>query len=196
MSPAPQSHFDKRCARRRRGWAPKGRGAYVSEFFGQRDKRYSLIAACNSEGFIDHACSTIVCEDGMTVDADEFLYYVEHRSVGGSAMQRPAQLPVQATPPDSPGPPQTILSRRSGCAPYWASTWRTKGTQWSSWTMRPSTPGHTRVCRVCTWTGVRHVLPSVTICWRVGAWVVGWSVGGGLVCPTLSRPVGWTGCRS
>ena len=75
-------------SRRRRAWGPRGTStiidaAMVRDF----DTRYSLIAACNWEGFVPKACKIVEREystddkdpDRGTVDAERFEEYLEEK---------------------------------------------------------------------------------------------------------------------
>ena len=72
-------------SRRRRAWAPQGIQAIVNApFTREHDKRYSLIAACDWNGFIIDACHVVERESGKTdnnpdrgtVDTDRFVEYI------------------------------------------------------------------------------------------------------------------------
>ena len=63
-----ETHKSIQAMRRRRNWVLKGRGqpSRVTPFFGNnRDIRYSMIAACDQNGFVQEACEVIrtTCSD-------------------------------------------------------------------------------------------------------------------------------------
>lgn len=63
-----ETHKSIKAMRRRRNWVLKGRGQpfRVTPFFGNnRDIRYSMIAACDQNGFVQEACEVIrtTCSD-------------------------------------------------------------------------------------------------------------------------------------
>ena len=81
-----ESAKDANAARRRRAWSPLGvtpiiDAPMVREF----DKRYTLIGACNWDGFIPEACEIVEREHGKndnnpnrgTVDTERFEQYLE-----------------------------------------------------------------------------------------------------------------------
>ncbi len=93
-------------ARRRRAWSPFGvtpiiDAPMVREF----DKRYTLIAACNWNGFVQEACHIVEREHGSqddnpdrgTVDKERFEQYIEEYLVpvlGNSANAEPNSIVV------------------------------------------------------------------------------------------------------
>lgn len=74
-------------SRRKRAWAQQGEEAIIPSFF-QRDfdKRYTLIGACDYDGFVQEACLVVERESGIndpnpergTVDTQRFEDYIEH----------------------------------------------------------------------------------------------------------------------
>ena len=93
-------------SRRRRAWSPKGITPVVSApMVREFDKRYTLIGACNWEGFIPSACRIVEREQGNndpnpdrgTVDATRFEEYVEYflvPSLGKAVNQEPNSIVV------------------------------------------------------------------------------------------------------
>ncbi len=93
-------------ARRRRAWSPRGvtpiiDAPMVREF----DKRYTLIAACNWDGFVPSACQIVEREQGKnddnpdrgTVDTARFEKYIEEYLVpvlGNYALDEPHSIVV------------------------------------------------------------------------------------------------------
>ena len=74
-----ETHQDERQARRRRGWAKRGRVPTVFEALGS--KRFTVIAACNLWGFVMDACETIELKPHQGVDGARFLEWVEQKLV-------------------------------------------------------------------------------------------------------------------
>jgi transposase len=77
-------------SRRPRAWSPFGVTPIVAApMVREHDKRYSLIAACNWEGFIPEACHIVEREYGSedkdpergTVDAERFEHYLEEHLI-------------------------------------------------------------------------------------------------------------------
>ena len=93
-------------SRRRRAWAPKGTSPVIDAPFERDfDKRFTLIAACNWNGFVRGACQVVEREKGKedmnpergTVDTERFERYVEHHLVpvlGNSARAEPNSIVV------------------------------------------------------------------------------------------------------
>jgi len=85
-----ETHESSNAARRRRAWSPKGiRPELVAYFEEDFKKRYTLIGACDIQGFVIDACEIVERENGKddkdkqrgTVDMDRFERHVEERLV-------------------------------------------------------------------------------------------------------------------
>jgi transposase len=85
-----EAQKDRNASRRRRSWARRGKGAFRDAYFnGTRNKRYTLIAACDIDGFIINACQIVpqqTSNDDMdethgTVDRERFKLWVEEKLV-------------------------------------------------------------------------------------------------------------------
>lgn len=85
-----ESHKSANAARRRRCWSPKGITPRRPEYFtAANGKRYTLIAACDYNGFIAEACQMVEREHGDsdqdlsrgTVDGERFEMWVENMLV-------------------------------------------------------------------------------------------------------------------
>jgi len=72
-------------SRRRRAWSQTGQTAYIKDYFQHRhDKRFTMIGACDCNGFVKSACEIVEREQGKndtdpnrgTVDGERFLEYV------------------------------------------------------------------------------------------------------------------------
>ncbi len=74
-----ETHQDEKQARRRRGWAKRGRVPTVFEPLS--NKRYTVIAAFNSSGFVMPACEVIELEPHKDVDGERFLELVKEKLV-------------------------------------------------------------------------------------------------------------------
>ena len=74
-----ETHQDEKQARRRRGWAKRGRVPTVFEPLS--NKRYTVIAAFNLQGFVTPACEVIELEPHKGVDGARFLQWVEEKLV-------------------------------------------------------------------------------------------------------------------
>ena len=82
-----ESHKDRNSSRRRRMWWKRGSSPWRNAYFaGSHSKRYSLIAACDINGFIVEACETVEHSRGQgdddptrgTIDTERFrLWAVE-----------------------------------------------------------------------------------------------------------------------
>lgn len=78
---------DENAARRRRHWSPRQKTPVRGSFFmGENDrKRYTLLSACDSNGFIIEACELVEREHSQddqdltrgTIDTDRFLLWVQ-----------------------------------------------------------------------------------------------------------------------
>lgn len=82
-----ETHKDRKAARRRRAWAPRGKDNCVSRIFDDgQGVRYSLLAAADINGMVEPACDLVErrvsAEDDDpergTVDADRFVQWVEY----------------------------------------------------------------------------------------------------------------------
>ena len=85
-----ESQKDRNSSRRRRSWSKRGqspfRPAYLQSAHG---RRYSLIAACDIDGFVLEACETVDQSTGQndndptrgTVDGDRFKLWVEEKLI-------------------------------------------------------------------------------------------------------------------
>ena len=99
-----ESAKDANAARRRRAWSPFGITPIVdAPMVREFDKRYTLIAACNWEGFVQEACHIVEREHGKddpnpdrgTVDTGRFEQYLEDFVVpvlGELSYRNPIQL--------------------------------------------------------------------------------------------------------
>jgi transposase len=81
-----ETHKSRNEARRRRHWSPRGRTPFRDVAFqGSHDPRYTMIAACDVNGFILESCDVIERERGRsdkdetrgTVDRERFELWVE-----------------------------------------------------------------------------------------------------------------------
>ena len=67
----------RNASRRRRCWSPKNNTPIIQEkFVGHRSKKYSMLAACDVDGFIVECCDIILCNEDGTVDTERFLSWV------------------------------------------------------------------------------------------------------------------------
>jgi hypothetical protein len=80
-----ETHKDRNAARRRRPhWSLRNQTPGVSAtFLGSHSKRYSLLAACDMEGFILEVCSIVIRDepDGGTVELERFETWVDDHLV-------------------------------------------------------------------------------------------------------------------
>ena len=72
-----ETHQDERQARRRRGWAKRRRVPTVFEPL--NNTRFTVIGACNLDGFVLGACETIKLEPHIGVDGARFLRWVQEK---------------------------------------------------------------------------------------------------------------------
>lgn len=75
-----ETHQDERQARRRRGWAKRGRVSPVV-FQPLNNKRFTAICACNLLGYVLPACEVIELEPHVGVDGARFLRWVQEKLV-------------------------------------------------------------------------------------------------------------------
>ena len=64
-----ETQKDRKAARRKRGWSPKGIEIVYNEPF-NTDIRYTMIGAADCYGFISHMCETIMHEVNGKVESD------------------------------------------------------------------------------------------------------------------------------
>ena len=85
-----ESAKDRNSSRRRRSWSKKGQTPFQPAYLAQSSSnRYTLIAACDVNGFIVEACETVLRERGAadrdptrgTVDGERFKLWVEQKLV-------------------------------------------------------------------------------------------------------------------
>jgi transposase len=85
-----ESAKDRNSSRRRRSWSRRGQTPFRHAYFaGTNAKRYTLLAACDINGFVIEACDTVEREHGSadnnptrgTVDGERFKLWVEHKLV-------------------------------------------------------------------------------------------------------------------
>lgn len=92
-----ESQKDRNSARRRRWWARRGRTPFRTAYFeGNRGVRYSLIAACDVNGFIKETCDIVRRgrshdEEEMdptigTVDQDRFELWVQEKLLDANVL--------------------------------------------------------------------------------------------------------------
>lgn len=81
-----ETHKDRNAARRRRGWSKRNVDCYSDEFF-SNVIRYTMIGACDINGFIPIACECVIRDEisaegaAGTVDRDYFLGWVKRRLI-------------------------------------------------------------------------------------------------------------------
>jgi transposase len=85
-----ETQKDRNSSRRRRSWFRRGRNPFRDAYFaGSHGKRYTLVAACDINGFIIEACETILREEGPndtdetrgTVNRDRFRLWIQETLV-------------------------------------------------------------------------------------------------------------------
>lgn len=85
-----ESAKDRNSSRRRRSWSRRGLTPFRKAYFaGSHFKRYTLIAACDINGFVLEACETVLREHGAadnnpsrgTVDGERFKLWVEEKLI-------------------------------------------------------------------------------------------------------------------
>jgi DDE superfamily endonuclease len=85
-----ESQKDRNSSRRRRMWSKRGQSPFRTAYFdGSHRKRYTLLAACDIDGFIFEACETVEqsrgVEDGDmtrgTIDTERFNMWVEEKLI-------------------------------------------------------------------------------------------------------------------
>ena len=81
-----ETHKDRKAARRRRIWSHIGRSAYVDNNFfgGVLDKLYTMLAACDMNGFVFSTCEIVLRDSSTdastgTIDNTRFEMWVEQR---------------------------------------------------------------------------------------------------------------------
>lgn len=73
-----ESFKGRNASRRRRCWSQKNLTPIIQEnFYGHRSKKYSLLAACDVDGFIPESCDIVLRDEDGTVDTERFLLWVQ-----------------------------------------------------------------------------------------------------------------------
>ena len=101
-----ESAKDQNASRRSRAYAPLGVTPVISSAFVRDfDKRYTLLGACNWEGFVKSACHLVEREHGSddtdptrgTVDAERFEQYLQQHVapiLGNAALREPNSIVI------------------------------------------------------------------------------------------------------
>ena len=99
-----ETHKSSNASRRRKCWGPKGNVSVAFTPFGPIvDRRFTLLAACDVNGFIVEACELVERERNRhdddpfrgTIDTERFEHWVEHKlcpSLGRYAFQEPRSI--------------------------------------------------------------------------------------------------------
>lgn len=73
-----ETHRSSNDARRRRGWGKRGHTPVIEAHFEEHFRpRYTLIGACDINGFVVPACRIVERESEGTVDMERFERYVD-----------------------------------------------------------------------------------------------------------------------
>jgi transposase len=83
-----ETQKDRNSSRRRRYWSPRGQSPFRDAYFeGSHGKRYTLMAACDINGFVMEACDIVERETSAedndptrgTVNRERFLLWIEEK---------------------------------------------------------------------------------------------------------------------